>query len=626
MSRRIYFVGSVNIFNRNFYCRNTNFSHDRSFTPLRSIQDDKTKKMKKLKIKINGKNYTADPGQTVLDVARKNGIEIPALCFHPDFPIKGNCRVCSVEVKGYKRLVPSCATKVCDCMEVQTETARVKKARKMNLELIFAEHVEKCPTCIWRFQCPLLAAVKKYGVKINRFRDRKSNRKIYKFQNAVEIDGSQCIDCQNCVEACSLLQDINYLKFVGKGSRQEVVPRQNEGFKCILCGQCALHCPVSAAQEQSQIEEVEALLKRKKPAPASGHPSQKGNKILVAQFAPSVRVTIGEDFGMPYGKDTAGKLTAALKKLGFDYVFDVNFGADLTTIVEAEELLERITEKSKNMPMFTSCCPGWVNYVELLRPELIPNLTTARSPHIHLAGVVKTFWAKKVGVAPEDIKLVSIMPCTAKKYEAIRPELKIDGLQAIDNVLTTRELSFLLKKNSLDLKSIKPQKADNPLGEYSGAAALFGGSGGVMESALRTADYLATCGKGKLCKAKIEYNETRGLAGIKEAVVNVAGTKMRIAVVNGIGNIKPILKNLKNYDYIEVMACPGGCIGGGGQPIPTTDEIRLKRIQALYKIDFAKKGFRRSYENKEVKEILEWVTANRLNKKVLYTKFKKRDK
>jgi iron-only hydrogenase group A len=573
--------------------------------------------MKKLKIKINGKNYTADPGQTVLEVAKKNGIDIPALCFHPDFPIKGNCRVCSVEVKGYKRLVPSCATKVCDCMEVQTETEKVKKARRMNLELIFAEHVEKCEACIWRFQCPLLAAVKKYDVKVDCFRDRKGSRKIYKFQNAVEIDGSQCIDCKNCVQACALQQNINYLKFSGKGSRQEVVPRQKEGFKCILCGQCALHCPVSAAQEQAEVPQVEELLEKKRD----------GNEdILVAQFAPSVRVTIGEDFGMPYGRDTADKITAGLKKLGFNYVFDINFGADLTTIVEAEELLERITKKTGAMPMFTSCCPGWVNYVELYHPELIPNLTTTRSPHIHLAGVVKTYWAKKTGVDPRRIKLVSIMPCTAKKFEATRPELKINGIQAIDQVLTTRELSFLFKKNNIDLAAIKPQGADDPLGNFSGAAALFGGSGGVMESALRTADFLVCGEDSKLCRAKIDYDEVRGLAGIKTAEVKVGKTKLRIAIVNGIGNIGPIIADLEKYDYIEVMACPGGCIGGGGQPIPTTDEIRQKRIQALYNIDFAKKGFRRSYENKGVLGVIDWIKKNRLDKKVLYTKFHKRDK
>jgi len=569
---------------------------------------------KKLNIKINGKAYKADDGQTILDVAKKNGIDIPHLCVHPDFPVKGNCRVCCVEVKGAKRLMPSCATKVYEGLEVKTETERVKKSRNMNLELIFAEHVEKCATCPWRFECPLLDAVKKYNLKLTRFRDRKGVRKVYKFQNAVEIDGSQCIDCGNCVDACALMQDIHFLKFAGKGHRQEIVPRTKEGFKCILCGQCTIHCPVSAAQEQYEVGHVEEILRKKR----------ESGKILVAQFAPSVRVAIGEDFGLPYGKDTTGKITASLRKMGFDYVFDVNFGADFTTIVEAKELLERLGQKKPKLPMFTSCCPGWVNYIELYRPDLIPNLTTSRSPHMHLAGIVKTMWAKKMSIKPENIELVSIMPCTAKKYEARRPEMKIGKLFAIDHVLTTRELSFMFKKNNVDFANIKPEKNDDPLGQFTGAAALFGGSGGVMESALRTAAYFA-CGskKTKACVGKIDYGEARGLAGIKEATVKVAGAKLRIAVVNGIGNIKPVLANLDKYDYVEVMACPGGCIGGGGQPFPIDDEIRQKRIEALYKIDFKNK-LRKSYENEAAMEAVEWMEKNKLNRKVVHTKYRKR--
>ncbi len=567
-----------------------------------------------MKVKINKKIYSAKEGDTILDVAKKNDIEIPHLCVHPDFPVKGNCRVCVVEVKGAKRLMPSCATKVVDGMEVLTESERVQKSRNMNLELIFAEHVEKCATCPWRFECPLLNAVKKYNLKLTRFRDRKGNRKIRKFRNAVEIDGSQCIDCGNCIDACSLMQDINFLKFSDKGYRQEITTRAGEGFKCILCGQCTIHCPVSAAQEQYEVGNVEKILKEKKDS----------GKVLVAQFAPSVRVAIGEDFGMPYGKDTAGRITAALKQLGFDYVFDVNFGADVTTIVEAEELLERLGQKKPKLPMFTACCPGWVNYVELYRPDLIPNLTTSRSPHMHLGGIVKTHWAKSIGIKPENIELVSVMPCTAKKFEARRPEMKIGKIFAIDHVLTTRELSFLFKKNNIDLAQIKPAKINDPMGGFTGGAALFGGSGGVMESALRTAAYFACSSKkGKACVGKIDYGEVRGLSGIKEATVKVNGKNLRIAVVNGISNIKPILASLEKYDYIEVMACPGGCIGGGGQPFPIDDEIRKKRIEALYKIDFKNK-LRKSYENEAAMDVVEWLKKNKLNKKVVHTKYKKR--
>lgn len=570
---------------------------------------------KQIKIKINNKVIACEEGAHIGKVAEASGIDIPKLCFHKDFPAKGNCRVCVVEVKGMKRLVPSCATRTWNGMEVLTDSPRVKKARAMNLELIFAEHIEKCPTCIWRLNCPLLAMAQKYGLKITRFRDRKSKRRIWKFSNAVEIDGTQCIDCGNCIDACALMQNINYLKFEGKSYKQEVVPREEEGFRCILCGQCALHCPVSAAQEQADWEEIEKDLT-----------SLKRNKILVAQFAPSIRVSIGEEFGLPYGKVVTGKVVAGLRALGFNYVFDVNFGADVTTVVEAKELLERL-KKRKNLPMFTSCCPGWVNYVELYQPELIPNLTTARSPHIHSAGIIKTYWANKTMNRPEKIKVVSVMPCTAKKYEAIRPELKIGGLLPVDRVITTREFAWLMKKRAgIDFNSLKPSRADNPLGQYSGAAAIYGGSGGVMESALRTAHALA-CGSKKsgICRSKIDFKEVRGMEGIKEAIVEVAGQKLRIAVVNGIGNFREIKNNLKKYDYIEVMACPGGCIGGGGQPIPTNDEIRKKRAEALYRID-KKLKVRKAHENKSVSEALDWLHEKHLDHNVLHTKYSKKNK
>jgi len=403
-------------------------------------------------------------------------------------------------------------------------------------------------------------------------------------------------------------------------------------------------------------------------------------KIVVAQFAPSIRVSIGEEFGLAYGRIVTGQVVAGLRELGFDYVFDVNFGADVTTMVEAEELLHRIKNKGV-MPIMTSCCPAWVKYVEFYHPELIPNLTTSRSPHIHSAGIIKTYWAQKMninpapfrqnqnklvsnqglkktklpkrcGVNPKNIFVVSVMPCTAKKFEASRKELKVQGQWPVDCVITTREFAWLMKKNNIDFANLKPAKSDSPLGEYSGAAAIYGGSGGVMESALRTAQYLAcppkfcsntenfseilasktklgrACGnnKGKLCRTKLEFKDVRGLAGIKEAVVDVANKKVRVAVVNGIGNIEPVLENLNKYDYIEVMACPGGCIGGGGQPIPTTPETRQKRIEALYKIDKGKK-IRKAHENKGVLEVLEWLKGQgKLEHEVLHTKYKVRSK
>ena len=574
-------------------------------------------KNKIIKIKINNKTVNCEAGITIMQAAKKVGIKIPGLCGHPDFKARSTCRVCVVEIKGRRNLATSCSTLVEDGMEIVTDNERVVKARNMNLELIFAEHIEKCADCIWRFECKLLAFAKEFGLKITKFNDRKRDRKTYRFANAVEIDGTQCIDCRLCIDACSQLQKIDYLELKGKGVNQEVVPSSKKDKKCILCGQCTVHCPVSAAQEQVDLGEVEKELNNP-------------NHIVVAQFAPSIRVSIGEDFGLPHGKIVTGQVVAGLRELGFDYVFDVNFGADVTTIVEAEELLARLSDKDKKapLPMFTSCCPGWVNYVELYRPDLIPNLTTSRSPHIHNGGLIKTYWAKKQKIHPRKIVVVSIMPCTAKKYEAHREEMKINEHYPVDYSLTTREFSFLMKKNKIDFAKLKSSKSDNPLGEYSGGAAIFGGSGGVMESALRTAHVMA-CGNKKsgICNSKIDFKEVRGLSGIKEATVLVAGTKLRVAVVNGIGNIKGVLERLKNYDYIEVMACPGGCIGGGGQPIPTTPEIRQKRIDALYKLDKTLK-VRKSYENKSAQKALNWLKkqGHKTEHSVLHTFYKKRTK
>jgi iron-only hydrogenase group A len=568
---------------------------------------------KKVKIKLNGAVVSANAGETIFEVAKREGIEIPTLCEHPDFPHKANCRVCVVEIKDRKNLATSCSTVVQEGMDITTDSARVGKARDLNLELIFAEHVEKCATCVWRFQCKLLKYAKDYKIKINTFKDRKYPRKTYKFANAVELDGSQCIDCRNCIDACSLQQGINYLQVKGKGHDQEICPTDKKGVECILCGQCAVHCPVSAAQEQYDYQEVEKIIKE-------------GKKIVVAEFAPSIRVSIGEDFDMPYGKVVTEQLVEALKLLGFKHVFDVNFAADITTLVEAEELIERIKNKG-TMPMITSCCPAWVRYVEYYRPELIPNITTSRSPQMHGGGLIKTYWAELAKVDPKDIVVVSIMPCTSKKFEASRSEMFLPGnMKPVDYVLTTRELSFMIKKNSIDLKKLKGEKADEPLGQYTGAAAIYGGSGGVMESALRTAQAVLCGEDSKLCKTRLEFMDTRGLEGIKEATVDFgAAGKLRVAVANGMNNVQEVLKNLDNYDYVEMMACPGGCIGGGGEPIPTNKEVRLARTQALFKLDKSK-AIREAHKNESVKTALKWLKdkGEKIEHQILHTKYFKR--
>ncbi len=570
-------------------------------------------KSEKIKIKIDGKEFSCREGETILQVALRNNIYIPSLCYHPDFPVKANCRVCVVELKGVQDLVTACSTKVDHGQEVLTNSNKVKKTRNLNIELIFSEHVQKCATCVWSVNCPLLKMARDYDIKVTRFEDRKGSRKVYKFANAVEVDGTQCIDCRNCLDACSLMQKINYLDLEGKGYHQEVIPVRDISIDCIYCGQCALHCPVSAAQEQSEWRKVEKVIHNPK-------------KTVIAQFAPSIRVSVGEEFGLPQGKIFTEQVVSGLRALGFDHVFDVNFAADITTMVEAEELLERVEEGGR-MPLMTSCCPAWVKYLEFYHPDLIPHLTSSRSPHIHLGGVIKTYWAEKMKINPGNIEVVSIMPCTAKKFEAKRKEMKVKDGYPVDHVLTTREFAWMMKKNGINFGNLKNSQTDNPLGEYSGAAAIYGGSGGVMESALRTARALILKGKGrkKVEGDKIDFKEVRGFEGLKEAEFKIGKIKLRVLVVNGIGNVEKALENLDKYDYIEVMTCPGGCIGGGGQPIPTNRKIREKRVQALYSIDKNKK-LREAHKNEGVKEVLEWLKDRRLAYGVLHTKYKRRNK
>jgi iron-only hydrogenase group A len=555
-------------------------------------------------IKIDNKEYNFKPGETVLNVARRHGLFIPALCYHPDFPVKGNCRLCLVEIKknGINQITSACSVPAELNLEVFLDTARIKRLRRTNLELLFAEHVEKCPTCELRLNCPLLSLVKKYRVKISRFPERKNDRKSYDFGPALALDGSKCIDCRLCLDACNRVQKLNCLVKKGIGPEQEIIPTNNP---CTYCGQCVTHCPVAAFQEKPEHDIVSSLIKDKK-------------KIVIAQFAPSIRAAIGEEFGMEYDDKMAGRVSAALKKLGFDYVFDVNLGADITTITEAEELVERLGNPKAVFPMMTSCCPAWVRYVETRHPELIPNLTSARSPHMHLGGVIKTHWAHEKNIDPKEIVIVSVMPCTAKKYEITRPEFKINGLKPVDHVITTREMARMMKAAKINLADLKPQPTDLVWNNGSGAGAIYGVSGGVMESALRTTAWHL---EKKNRTSRLEFKEVRGISGLKQAKIKIAGRILKVAVVNGLGNIDNILPKLQEFDYVEVMSCPGGCIGGGGQPFPVSNEVRLKRIQSLYSID-SKQKVRRAHENKEAMASVAYVKSIGLGHAVLHTSFK----
>lgn len=557
--------------------------------------------------KLNGKRVFAQPGETVMQAALRFGLEIPSLCYHPDLKIKANCRVCVVEIKGQKKLAASCSTMVTPGMEVKTESPVVLNSRKENVKLLFAEHVEHCADCPRLYDCELLRLAKKYKLATNTFPERKMRRKIKSFGGgALEFNYRQCIDCNNCIDACSDLQKIHFFRSQGKGV-DKIIEATSGDSACIACGQCALRCPVSAIQESFSVTQVVEGLKKRK-------------KIMVAQFAPSIRAAIGEEFGLPFDDKMPGRIAGALKLLGFDYVFDVDLGADITTLTEAEELVERLQDKKAVMPMTTSCCPAWVRYAEHYHPEILPHLTSARSPHMHSGGLIKTWWAQEQGLDPKRICVVSVMPCTAKKFEVVRPEFRLkNGTMPVDEVITTREFAFLIKQAKIDFGKIKPVAHDLCLNHGSGAGAIYGASSGVMEAALRSAKFLLDGQRSK----KIAFKEVRGFSGLKEAKVKIANKVLRVAVVNGIGNIEPVLKNLKKYDYIEVMSCPGGCLGGGGQPIPTTAKERASRTAALYQLD-DNLPMRSAHDNKSVVEYMNWVKKNRRSKELLHTHFRRR--
>jgi len=563
----------------------------------------------KISLKINGKKVKAEQGQTILEVAQKNGIDIPSLCYHPDLEIKATCRLCLVEIKGINAPQTACSTLAKDKMEITTESEELNKLRKTNLELLFSQHKEECGDCVWNRKCQLLDLAKKYDVEMTRFADRKNDWPVYDFDRILNFDSSKCIDCRNCVEMCRM-QEVGYLEVEEYGEFHKIVPSKEK--QCIFCGQCLTHCPAGAFESESEFEKIT-------------EPLQDKNKTIVFQFAPSIRTSIGEEFGLATGEITTDKIAAGLKQVGASFVFDVSVGADFTTVEEAEELLEKL-KKGEAKTLFSSCCPSWVRYIECYWPEFVANLATAAPPHIILGRLIKTFWAEKNNLSPENIIVVSVMPCIAKKHEIQRKEHFIEwqgkNLRPVDYVLTTRELARLFQRKNIDFKKIKGQKLDNPFGEPSGAGVIYGASGGVMESALRTA-FARLNPK----NSAIEFKKVRGQQGIKITELEINGKKMRMAAVNGIGNAKKILQELKQnpnaYSCVEVMACPGGCIGGGGQPMPTTPAIRQARADGLYEID-KKSRVKTANENPALKKIYkEFLTSEEIRKKICRTEYKK---
>ncbi len=527
--------------------------------------------MEEFKILINKQKIKVKKGETILEAALRNNIDIPNLCYHSDLMPLASCRLCVVKIKNKKGFFTACNTKVEPGMEVITNSQDLEKSRKINLELIFAQHILECPDCVWLDDCQLLRLAQRYGLKKDRFKDRKKDYPIYKFGSALVFESFKCINCQNCIKVCDK-QNVNYLKLKKRDHMFEVVP--NNKRKCIFCGQCIIHCPVGAFEGVGEFEDIEKPLLEK-------------GKHVFFQIAPSIRTSLGESFGYKPGTNVLEKTAAAIYKMGADKVFDVSVGADFTTVEEAAELGERLKEK-KNLPMFTSCCPAWVKFVQAYYPQFLPNLTTVKSPHIISGTILKTYYAKENNIDPKKIIVVSVMPCVSKKHEIEIKKLKVNNLKPVDYVLTTRELVRLIKKKKINFKKIKPKKLDNPFSDYSGAGVLFGKSGGVAEAALRT-----ILNK----RIKINFKESKKIKGVKEFEIN----NIKIAVVHGIEKAEEILKKPNLYDFVEVMACPGGCVGGGGQPMPTNKEIIKERMKGILEID-KKKKIRLSHLNPIIKK------------------------
>ncbi len=572
-----------------------------------------------MQIIINGKSYQAEKNQPVLQVALDNNIYIPHFCYHEDLEVEANCRTCLVEIvkpgldtkEKAGEIVTSCTLKASEGLEINTQSKKAIALRQENLSLLLSHHKFNCNTCPRGSICAVNESIVKDKVNIAKYRSTPTDMPVVALGTAAEFDSNVCIACNQCVKICEEI-GIGYLKLEGNGVYNRVVATDDPTIDCIYCGQCTVHCPVAAIREQTHLPQVEEAI-------------NDPNKIVIAQMAPSVRVSIGELFKMEIGKNIEKKLNTAFRQIGFDKIFDVNFGADITTLVEANELINRI-ENNGVMPMFTSCCPAWVKFIEFYYPEMIPHLTTVRSPQIHAGGAYKTWWAEKEGIDPKNIVVVSIMPCTSKKYEASHEKLKINDMFPVDYVLTTRETATLIKRHKIDLETISSSESDI-LGEYSGAGAIYGASGGVMESALRTISYQLL----KKDIGRLEFTEVRGMEGIKKATVTLADKELHVAVVATPKNARIILEEIKNnpkaYDYIEFMACPGGCIGGGGQPIPSTKRIIKKRTEGLYQID-STKSCHSAHENKLAVEFIEYCHHQSKEKsdQLLHTTYSKKQR
>jgi iron-only hydrogenase group A len=584
---------------------------------------------KMVTVRINGSEYSVPSGATILDACKRAGISVPTLCYLQDVAKNSSCGVCVVEVKGVKSLVRSCTACVREGIEIITNSARIRDARKTNVELLLANHPRECLSCVRNRNCELQEIAAELGVMNDRFVQTKKRMELDTTSPSLIRDPNKCILCGRCIAVCANVQTVYAIAASGRGIKTKISTYMEKGLgnvACTNCGQCALVCPTAAIVERDDTDAVfEELMDPE--------------KVVVVQTAPAIRVGIGEGMGMAPGSLVTGQMVAGLRRLGFKKVFDTQFTADLTIVEEAHELVHRITHKG-TLPMITSCSPGWIKFAEHFFPNSLDHLSTCKSPQQMFGALAKSYYAAKMNIDPRKMIVVSVMPCTAKKYEARRPEMMSafehwkdkrgwtsdDAFYDIDYVLTTRELARMFKESGVQFASLPSEDFDHPLGESTGAAVIFGATGGVMEAALRTA-YEVVTGK---TLTDLNFNSVRGMEGIKEAEVDLSGKKVKVAVAHTLSNARKLLEQIERgespYTFIEIMTCPGGCLGGGGQPIPTTWEIRKKRAESIYAEDMGK-AIRKSHENPQVaalyKETLKAPLGD-LSHHLLHTTYQKR--
>ncbi len=569
-----------------------------------------------IQIIVNGKTLEAFEGETILTALSRNGIKVPTLCHMKNFMPSGACRICVVEIVGNPKLVSSCSFPVYNGMNILTHSPRVAESRKTIIELLLSNHPDDCLYCIRNSNCELQSLSKEYHVIERRIRGKKNSFKIDHSGTSIIRDPEKCILCGRCVRICEETMGVACIDYINRGSQSVIgttLKKSLNSSSCVNCGQCIMVCPTGALTERNQVNLVQEAL----------HQTQ---KVVVVQYAPSISVSLAEEFGMKPGKDLNNSLNAALRKMGFKFVFDTTFGADLTIMEEAAELIDRIT-KGKTMPMFTSCCPAWVKYAEEFAPDFLPNLSSCKSPQQMTGAIIKSYFAEKINTKPENIISVSIMPCTAKKFEAQRATMGRDGVSDVDIVITTRELIEMIKLYGIDMKNIEPELTDSPLGVRSSAGKIFGATGGVMEAALRTA-YKKLTGS-ELINFKI--NAVRGLKGRKETKIKINDLEIGVAVVSGLANAGALIEEIRNgrndIHFIEVMTCPGGCIAGGGQRIGTDESVIEARMESLYKID-EQETLKVSHKNPEITELYINYLGEPLSHKsheLLHTSYTKRD-